>query len=84
METGYTTDVSRVIKLFSRYLAQNGTWSSWGEWQSCDRECDGGVQVRSRDCLGNGNCNGDATVTQTCNNHTCPFDGYIGKTHIYQ
>ena len=71
-----------VKELCSQYLAKNGSWTAWGEWQSCDRECDGGVQMRSRDCLGRGKCKGNAMEIQTCNSSACNVDRDGGNTGL--
>ena len=45
----------------------------WSQWSACSQSCNGGVQNRTRPCVGN-NCRISAlrTQTQVCNNHECP------------
>ncbi|KAK6991172.1 SCO-spondin [Biomphalaria glabrata] len=54
-----------------------GQWSSWG---LCSLTCGSGIQLRNRTCIGpfNGgkNCSGNFEDSQTCNQQSCPIDGY--------
>ena len=58
----------------------HGGWSSWSEWDKCDRPCDGGIKQRNRTCIEpvpkyNGQqCIGDSTDKTICNTHRCADD----------
>ncbi|XP_014668649.1 PREDICTED: SCO-spondin-like [Priapulus caudatus] len=55
----------------------NGSWSTWGPWSSCSADCDGGTQLRYRECNmpppknGGANCPGNSVSTSTCNLDPC-------------
>jgi len=63
--------------------SQNGNYSDWSEWTSCDRTCGLGVQMRLRKCdnppplNGGTNCSllGPALDYRECNISHCPIDG---------
>ena len=44
-------------------------WSSFGE---CSKTCGKGVQIRSRECNGNGACEGNLFEIKECFVKTCP------------
>ena len=50
-------------------------YSSWSEYSSCSKTCDGGEQSRTRECVG-GTCSlatsDDLIETQSCNELACP------------
>lgn len=59
-------------------VAEKNSCSFWGEWSEfsiCSEPCDGGVQVRSRVCLGGGDivaaCIGDDKELKICNLQEC-------------
>ncbi|KAE9554146.1 hypothetical protein FO519_002626 [Halicephalobus sp. NKZ332] len=54
------------------------TWSEWCEWSPCDRDCGGGISLRSRVCESpgsqygdNSQCPGPDRETRRCNEHPC-------------
>ncbi|OWF34851.1 Hemicentin-1 [Mizuhopecten yessoensis] len=57
----------------------DGFFLEWTAWGSCDVTCDGGFQLRTRECndplYGGASCVGDYNQTQDCNTHNCPSDG---------
>jgi len=58
----------------------SGGWTSYSYWSECSATCGGGTQTRTRTCtepapLYGGECDGDATATQSCNQEPCPVDG---------
>ncbi|XP_052837800.1 protein madd-4 isoform X2 [Drosophila gunungcola] len=51
-----------------------GQWSSWSDWSTCSRTCDGGIMQQMRRC-GNGNtgsCRGESARYRICNMQPCP------------
>ncbi|XP_053571495.1 SCO-spondin-like [Bombina bombina] len=67
----------------------NGGWSHWGDWSSCDAECQGGVRSRSRSCEnpppknGGHPCHGEAMQMESCNLHPCGDSQDCGLDMIY-
>uniref|UniRef100_A0A182SKM3 ADAMTS cysteine-rich domain-containing protein n=1 Tax=Anopheles maculatus TaxID=74869 RepID=A0A182SKM3_9DIPT len=55
---------------FKRAKAQG--WSSWTEWSTCSRSCDGGVAYQLRRCHAPHGCKGDAVRYKICNMQPCP------------
>ncbi len=49
-----------------------GSWTAWGEWQSCSVSCAGGTHTRTRSCEGGTDCQGDNTQEQRCDTQSCP------------
>uniref|UniRef100_A0AAG5DTY1 PLAC domain-containing protein n=1 Tax=Anopheles atroparvus TaxID=41427 RepID=A0AAG5DTY1_ANOAO len=47
-------------------------WSSWTEWSTCSRSCDGGVAYQLRRCHAPHGCKGDAVRYKICNMQPCP------------
>ena len=52
-------------------------FGDWGNWTSCDRQCGGGTQFRTREVktyarFGGEVCAGDAKELQACNLNPCP------------
>ena len=49
------------------------SWSYWTSWSDCPVTCDGGRQIRTRQCDNGeeGDCPGSATDEQMCNNFRC-------------
>lgn len=62
-------------------IAVDGGWGEWGEWSSCDKDCGGGKQQRTRACDnpspsgGGKDCDGSSTETKDCNTQHCPVHG---------
>ncbi|KAG7200791.1 hypothetical protein KM043_003165 [Ampulex compressa] len=56
---------------------QTGQWSSWGNWNTCSRPCNGGIRVRRRTCEGSSSRKGGAECpgcdfqVEECNSHQC-------------
>lgn len=48
-----------------------GSWSSWLGWSSCSVTCGGGLQTRTRTCVGSG-CTGQSRQSRSCNTGGCP------------
>ncbi|CAC5380612.1 Coadhesin,Thrombospondin-1,Mucin-like protein,Hemicentin-1,Thrombospondin-2 [Mytilus coruscus] len=63
------------------YPVKNGGWSTWAQWTTCSRSCNGGVQTRSHECnnpspkYGGSCCHGNTLETRTCNSISCPVNG---------
>ena len=51
-------------------IGSRGQWGQWGAWGQCSQSCEGGLQSRSRFCLG-GSCVGAGTMQRRCNTHQC-------------
>lgn len=55
----------------------NGSWSGFGGWSACSKNCGGGSQTRSRTCTnpapayGGADCEGADVETQSCNTNPC-------------
>lgn len=65
-----------------RCYSGDGDWSEWSVWSECSKECDGGIQLRSRTCTnpapvrGGLYCEGRPGQMQDCNqDKPCPVDG---------
>nr|XP_018669341.1 SCO-spondin-like [Ciona intestinalis] len=52
------------------------SWAPWSAFNQCSKSCASGTKTRSRNCnngnIGDGGCNGDASMTMSCNTHSCP------------
>ncbi|WAR23497.1 SSPO-like protein [Mya arenaria] len=57
----------------------DGVFSEWSAWLECDVTCGGGIQWKTRSCVGpfhgGANCAGPYEESQHCNTHECPIDG---------
>ncbi|XP_022082642.1 semaphorin-5A-like isoform X3 [Acanthaster planci] len=49
----------------------SGSWSEWSAWSVCSAKCNGGIQTRSRHCLGGNVCMGTPEETRECNKQLC-------------
>ena len=59
--------------IITLFLQAIGQWSEWGDWGTCSKECDNGIQERNRTCITpNGVCVGDDTQDRLCNTQKCP------------
>ena len=48
-------------------------WGTWGEWSLCSASCDGGRQVRVRQCVGADVCTkGKGRQYRSCGLYRCP------------
>ncbi|XP_039270736.2 uncharacterized protein LOC120345378 isoform X1 [Styela clava] len=50
---------------------QVGKWDNWQRWGDCSETCGPGTRTRKRNCLGPGECPGDATISDDCNLGEC-------------
>ena len=53
----------------------NGNWNNWSPYSACSKTCGGGVQKRTRTCVGakgGGSCPGEKTQLKDCNTGVCP------------
>ncbi|CAD6215680.1 GSCOCG00000493001-RA-CDS [Cotesia congregata] len=56
-----------------------GVWSPWGSWNSCSRNCNGGIRIRKRTCdkppsstaSSTPECSGCSFQIEDCNTHSC-------------
>ncbi|XP_037039972.1 protein madd-4 isoform X3 [Bradysia coprophila] len=51
---------------------KNIGWSSWSEWSTCSRSCDGGVAQQLRRCRAPNGCRGEPVRHKICNMQACP------------
>ena len=55
----------------------HGEWSEWSPWLLCNQTCNGGVQVRFRNCtnpkplFGGKECEGGKSEAQPCSFRKC-------------
>lgn len=47
-------------------------WSSWSDWTTCSRTCDGGVANQLRRCHSSNGCVGETVRYKICNMQPCP------------
>ncbi|XP_022082646.1 semaphorin-5A-like isoform X4 [Acanthaster planci] len=52
-------------------VRNSGSWSEWSAWSVCSAKCNGGIQTRSRHCLGGNVCMGTPEETRECNKQLC-------------
>ncbi|XP_016964049.1 protein madd-4 isoform X2 [Drosophila biarmipes] len=50
----------------------SGQWSSWSDWSTCSRTCDGGIMQQMRRCGNPGSCRGESARYRICNMQPCP------------
>ena len=62
------------------------SWGEWSNWNECSETCEGGDQIRTRECIDadcrdpDGECDGEYEQSQRCNEDVCcpgEFTGYI-------
>jgi len=54
-----------------------GVWSAWSSYGACSVSCDIGIHIRTRICLGKGECEGKSKETKVCTNKKCPSKNSI-------
>ncbi len=42
-------------------------WSTWSDWSTCSRTCDGGASYQLRRCKAPSGCRGEAMRYKICN-----------------
>lgn len=61
----------------------DGIFLEWSVWSTCNKECGGGLQTRTRECqgpfFGGNDCDGAREEDQACNVVKCPIDGEWGQ-----
>jgi hypothetical protein len=73
---------------FFSYFVVDCSWSSWDEWTSCSKTCDGGIRRSKRTVSvelshGGMECEGTSTRIEVCNRHNCR--GNVGvSTHCLE
>lgn len=60
------------MSLFLQKRMKKQGWSTWSEWSTCSRTCDGGVTYQLRTCHAQQGCKGDAIRYKICNMQPCP------------
>lgn len=55
----------------SSNIEDNSKWSSWTTWSECTASCGDGIQMRTRNCEGRGECQGMSVQTRKCNLQQC-------------
>merc|ERR1712048_1455092 len=63
-----------------------GKFTSWGEWSTCTKSCDGGTQKRSRTCekkAGEKPCQGEKTMMRSCNANSCPVIQKVPQLYVH-
>ena len=61
--------------IFSPKIPQDGAWTAWGNWSTCQSNC---RSTRSRTCdfptpmFGGADCTGNHTEEKTCSGDDCP------------
>ena len=78
------------IYYFINNTSVNGGWSDWEAWTVCSAACGGGTREGTRTCTnpapsinGGAECDGETTVSETCNDHACAGKKGCGKTKYY-
>ncbi|XP_057291426.1 hemicentin-1-like isoform X2 [Hydractinia symbiolongicarpus] len=67
----------------------DGGFGDWSNYSLCSKTCDGGVQMRTRECnnptplAGGKDCVGLRLENRTCGNEICPVDGGFGDWTNY-
>ncbi|XP_028391429.1 uncharacterized protein LOC114516215 [Dendronephthya gigantea] len=60
-------------------ITECAEWTEWGTWSVCSRNCSGGEQTRTRDCVkvhgSQQECPGNNTELRDCNTKPCPVNG---------
>lgn len=72
----------RDLPLIFVIVVLEGSWSSFGKFSACSRDCYGGFRVAYRHCsnpeplCGGQDCEGPSSIVESCNEQPCP----CGKT----
>ncbi|KAJ8305885.1 hypothetical protein KUTeg_016430 [Tegillarca granosa] len=63
----------------THFCPVDGEWLPWTQWDPCNVTCGGGMQERTRFCVGpfygGSPCEGDTYSYRGCNGHECPING---------
>ena len=63
--------------MFLHLYSVNGNWGEWSDYGECSRSCDGGQQIRTRQCdnpvplNGGDDCVGEDAEAVDCNMDIC-------------
>ncbi|GLV43482.1 no long nerve cord [Carabus blaptoides fortunei] len=52
--------------------SRSNGWTTWSEWSTCSRSCDGGVTYQLRRCTSQAGCRGEPVRYKICNMQPCP------------
>ncbi|XP_034240177.1 ADAMTS-like protein 3 [Thrips palmi] len=61
---------TRRERAHERPLSPRG-WSTWSDWSTCSRSCDGGASYQLRRCKSAKGCRGEAMRYKICNMQPC-------------
>lgn len=56
-----------IMELLGMQRSKKMGWSTWSEWFTCSRTCDGGVTYQLRTCHSQQGCKGEAIRYKICN-----------------
>lgn len=77
------TDVTETVDCNTEMCPRNCTYTNWGPWSRCDKECGDGSQTRTRNidtpALYGGDCDDDVIASRPCIITPCPSDCTVSE-----
>lgn len=67
--------MTKIVKNFNNkmfFFTEDDLFREWMEWSDCSKTCDGGTQIRKRNCVNATNCQGINSQERDCNEMKCP------------